>query len=591
MFEIPKSNNYSLQNNITTASFINDSVKIHQFEYPSHLYKSELIQHNKSLDEYELEIYETFVESLELNKPNIELYKQQPYLTFSIRLKLIDFLLKMSIRLKILPFVFFKAVKIFDRYCSKRIVLLDQSQLIITTCLWIASKLQGGNNHFINLNNLDKLNSIKTINDLGYGSGGKFKGPTERFRLPKLHELVKLCGAKCKYDQGMFKQMELHVLSTLDWNFNDPSIEEFITYSHEFNVIKDNEFFKIKEFLSYISLYSYELIDINLIELSKVLVDLINETLNLTNQDYFYQRINYNKEITIEMSKYNFIKKNLIKSILNCSDFMLKLFNSKGPQQFFYSLNSIHRDPYTPPPSATSGGSTSSASSSIINKSNNSSNTNLHSNSISSTTSMNLNINNNSNNNSNNSSYIPPPHQLNSMNYNFQSPTSTPKNSIGAGIGGVVITGNSVPPVSAPPIISNDVSSTTNTVSPQPVFKPVVLSNLLKYNPANEILPNLVTTTSNNINEMNQINSNGGPPITHYNYKNFNHQPMNHHQLHHNSSSTSLNSSISSTKDHDYNSIFEYDPRKLGISTPLSDEESPTLPICKSNKFENVKSH
>lgn len=502
MYDIPKL--------ITAASFCNDQVSIHQFEYPSALYKSELIQHNKSLTEYDDDIYESLIESLELNKPNIDLYKQQPYLTFSIRLKLIDFLLKMSIRLKILPFVFFKAVKIFDRYCSKRIVLLDQSQLIITTCLWIASKLQGGNNHFINLNNLDKLNTIRTINDLGYGSGGKYKGPTERFRLPKLHELVKLCGAKCKYDQGMFKQMELHVLSTLEWNFNDPSIEEFITYSHEFNILKENEFFKIKEFLSYVSLYSNELIDTNTIELSKVIVDLVNEVLNLTPSDYFYQRINYNEDVVIEASKYSSIKKSLVKAILNASEFILKLFNSKGPQQFFFALSNIYKDPYSPVSRST------------------------------------LPYNN----------QYTPVHPHHATQFSTPNPTPPCTSSSFTSSSVSVSSYGFQSPASTPPTASGS--------SPQHVFKPVVSSNLLKYTSASPL-------------DYYSI------PHPHYNYKSSN---LHHHFPHQNNASQSSLSSTMS-RDHDYNSIFEYDPRRYGVSTPLSDEESPMLPLVKPN----IESH
>lgn len=77
-----------------------------QEKYPSQLYESEIKIHNQSLAEYDLDIYDIMVNLIETNKPNLSLYKQQPYLTFTIRLKLIDFLLKMSIRLKILPFVF-----------------------------------------------------------------------------------------------------------------------------------------------------------------------------------------------------------------------------------------------------------------------------------------------------------------------------------------------------------------------------------------------------------------------------------------------------------------------------------------------------
>ncbi|KAK6456167.1 cyclin-like protein, partial [Scheffersomyces xylosifermentans] len=318
-----------------------------QFDYSTELYESEVAVHNQSLDEYYEEIQEMMLSLIETNRPNLELYKQQPYLSFAIRSKLIDFLLKMSIRLKILPFVFFRAVRIFDRYCSKRIVLLDQAQLIITTCLWIASKVQGGNNHFVNLNNLEKVPAIKTINDLGYGSGGKYWGPTERFRLPKLHELVKLCGAKCKYDQGMFKQMEIHVLSTLDWSLSDPGIEEYIIASDEFSIMPafsdNNELFKVKEFLSYICLYAYELIDINILELSQVMMDLINESFELLPGDRCYQRVLVgDSPVQIETSHYKYIKRNMIKAVLNASEYILRLFNTKGPQYFYHQVNLVY---------------------------------------------------------------------------------------------------------------------------------------------------------------------------------------------------------------------------------------------------------
>ncbi|KAI3404641.2 HGC1 [Candida oxycetoniae] len=327
-----------------------------QVNYPQELYESEIRIHKQNFSEYDLDIYDAMVDLILSSRPNLQLYKEQPYLTFAIRLKLIDFLLKMSVRLKILPFVFFKAIKLFDRYCSKRIVLLEQSQLIITTCLWIASKIVGGNNHFVNLTNLDKIGvkNFKTIADLGYGSGGKYLGPTERFRLPKLHELVKLCGAKCKYDSGMFKQMEVHVLNTLEWSLNDPSIEEFIISSHEFCIINQeeafasNEFFKIKEYISYASLYSHELIDVNVVELGQVCLDLINEVFKLSPTNGNYQTLLDSDDlqpIKFDMNRYRLIKRSLIKAILNSSDFLVKLFNTRGPrflyQQICYQFSAV----------------------------------------------------------------------------------------------------------------------------------------------------------------------------------------------------------------------------------------------------------
>lgn len=438
--------------------------QIHQFDYLATLYKHELLHHNRALDEYDLEICDSFTAAVDAARPNIDLYKQQPYLTFAIRGKLIDFLLKMSIRLKILPFVFYRAVRIFDRYCLKRIVLLDQSQLIITTCLWIAAKLQGGNNHFINLGNLDKMLQVKTILDLGYGSGGKYKGPTERFRLPKLHELVKLCGAKCKYDQGMFKQMELHVLATLDWSFNDPLVEEFVVYLHEFSVLKENEFFKIKEFLAYVLLYQPELIDVSVIETGKVLLDVVNEALDMDENNYFYQRLNYSEDVVMDAARYRHIKKHLVKAVLNASEFALKLFASKGPQQLVHAIHTKYGDATAPA--------------------------------------------------------IPAPHQMLLL-YTFQSPAATP---------------------------------TKN----QHIYRPVALPT------QKADLPHIVT-------------SHPHP----YAYR------QQQQQHNHSALQTSLNLLVLLLKDHDMNLIFEYDPRRYGISTPLLDDELPKLPLVKPRAIEH----
>lgn len=327
-----------------------------QYEYPTALYDHEVYHHQAVVDEYDDDIYGTMMGLIEQNRPNVELYKQQPYLTPPIRLKLIDFLLKMAVRLKILPFVFYKAVRIFDRYCLKRIVLLDQLQLIITTCLWIAAKVQGGNNHFVNLANLDRVSCIKTINDVGYGAGGKYLGPTERFRLPKLHELVKLCGAKCKYDQGMFKQMELHVLTTLEWLLNDPGIEEFLVLLREFTVIPllvddqgipqqllVNEMFKIKEFLSYVALYLFELVDTHTVHVAHVICDLINETFNLQPGHPCHQHVGQMLDhplatSALDFAQYKAVKKQLIRLVLALTEFVLKLFGSKGPQYLYHQV-------------------------------------------------------------------------------------------------------------------------------------------------------------------------------------------------------------------------------------------------------------
>lgn len=311
-------------------------------DYSSTLYASEIEQHEQVVDEYRDEIYEALVNSCKTNIPNIEAFQKQPYLTFSIRLKLLDFLFKMSVRLKALPFVFYRAVKIFDRYCCKRIILLDKAQLIISTCLWLAAKFEGGNSHFVNLNNIEKLASVKTINDLGYGAGGKFKGPTERYRMPKLNEFIKLCGTKCNYSVKQFKQMELHILKTLNWSFNDPSIEEFIVQSQEFSILKQNELFQVKRFISYVSVYSFALMNVGVLNLCLVITDLVNEILKTRETSNHYDKLCH----SINRKDYLFIKQHLIKAIVDASGPLLCYFNSKGPNYFHHNVMNIYTNSF-----------------------------------------------------------------------------------------------------------------------------------------------------------------------------------------------------------------------------------------------------
>lgn len=98
-----------------------------QEKYPKELYQSEIRVHNQSLAEYDLDIYDIMVDLIESSKPNLSLYKQQPYLTFTIRLKLIDFLLKMSIRLKILPLCFSKLLKYLIDIVLKNSIVRSKS--------------------------------------------------------------------------------------------------------------------------------------------------------------------------------------------------------------------------------------------------------------------------------------------------------------------------------------------------------------------------------------------------------------------------------------------------------------------------------
>lgn len=313
-------------------------LNLKQQEYPAPLYESENLQHDYAIREYADELYDSLTRLSETRRPRMELYEQQPALTNDIRIKLINFAVRMSVRLKLLPFVLYRAIKIFDRYCCERVVALDLAQLLVSTCLWISSKIQGGNNHYVNLDNIEQVPSFRTITDLGYGAGGRFNGPTERFRPPKLHELVRLCGSRCNYSKSQFKQMELHILTTLNWELAEPSIEECIITSADFNVANKGEIFSIKTFLSYMSLFSYELVPVNIFDMGQVTLDLINEVLGLDETDHYFQRLNPifgRHRRAMDLHYYAYIKEHLLYAVLTHSQNVIKILNLRGAHRLY----------------------------------------------------------------------------------------------------------------------------------------------------------------------------------------------------------------------------------------------------------------
>lgn len=322
-----------------SGTFSNSHVSIHQLKYPANLYKREVKNHETCIHEYESDIVETMMVALDATAPNIHLYNRQPFLDSTVRFKLVDFLLKMLVRLKLLPFVFCRAVRFFDRYCLKRIVLLDQAQLIITTCLWIAAKIHGGNNHFANLTSDSTNCSVRTIADLGFGSGARFRGPTERFRMPKVNELVKLCGKRCNYDASMFNQMEMHIMSALEWRFNDPGIDDFMVHSHEHRIpnnedTHDNhrEFFMMKQFVAYAGCYAYDLVAYSPLQVANAAVDLINKTFSLYEHDVCFQTLNHSILVDETVADVRDIQCHLMQAVVTASPYLMMMFGSRGPQ-------------------------------------------------------------------------------------------------------------------------------------------------------------------------------------------------------------------------------------------------------------------
>lgn len=183
--------------------------------YPIELSNSELLAHYETIQEYHQEISANVIAQSTKFKPDHKLIDQQPDMNpLQTRNKIVTFLFELSVMTRVTNGVFFHAVRLYDRYCSKRVVLKDQAELVVGSCLWLAAKTWGGCNHI--------------INNVSVPTGGRFYGPNPRARIPRLSELVHYCGGSDVFDESMFIQMERHILDTLNWDVYESMINDYI---------------------------------------------------------------------------------------------------------------------------------------------------------------------------------------------------------------------------------------------------------------------------------------------------------------------------------------------------------------------------
>jgi hypothetical protein len=123
--------------------------------------------------------------------PDANLIDMQREVQWFMRPYLIDFLLEAHAAFALLPETLFLTVNLLDRYCSRRVVYKQHYQLVGCAALLIASK---------------------------YGD--------KKDRVPQIHELNNMCCGV--YDAGMFVQMEMHVLNTLEWNVGHPTVDFYM---------------------------------------------------------------------------------------------------------------------------------------------------------------------------------------------------------------------------------------------------------------------------------------------------------------------------------------------------------------------------
>jgi len=139
--------------------------------------------------------FSTMEEASNVNPSMIDL---QPEVKWFMRPYLVNFIIQIHASLKLKPETLFLCWNIIDRYCAKRIAFKQHYQLIGCTALWIAAKYE------------DK-----------------------KSRVPSLRELRMMCSNV--YEESMFKEMEVHILSTLDWTIGHCSLESVLQLCVKFS--------------------------------------------------------------------------------------------------------------------------------------------------------------------------------------------------------------------------------------------------------------------------------------------------------------------------------------------------------------------
>ncbi|ODQ48406.1 hypothetical protein PICMEDRAFT_19734, partial [Pichia membranifaciens NRRL Y-2026] len=122
----------------------------------------------------------------------------QPEVKWFMRPYLVNFIVQMHSSLKLKPQTLFLCWNIIDRYCARRIAFKQHYQLIGCTALWIASKYE------------DK-----------------------KSRVPTVKELNTMCSNV--YDDSMFREMEIHILSTLNWSIGHTTLEDILQLAVKFS--------------------------------------------------------------------------------------------------------------------------------------------------------------------------------------------------------------------------------------------------------------------------------------------------------------------------------------------------------------------
>ncbi|RDA82868.1 hypothetical protein CP532_4232 [Ophiocordyceps camponoti-leonardi (nom. inval.)] len=160
------------------------------------------------------------------------LIDMQREIQWYMRPYLIDFLIEAHAAFVLLPETLFLTVNLLDRYCSRRVVYKHHYQLVGCAALLIAAK---------------------------YGD--------KKDRVPQISELSNMCCAL--YDGGMFSQMEMHLLDTLEWTIGHPTVDFYthlmVTYEGH-----DPEMDCMASYLSEMALYHRDFVGVRPSTLARV---------------------------------------------------------------------------------------------------------------------------------------------------------------------------------------------------------------------------------------------------------------------------------------------------------------------------------
>lgn len=193
--------------------------------------------------------------------PDVLSIDMQTEIKWSMRPYLMEFLIEVHNSLSLLPETLYLAVSILDRYCSRRVVFRKHFQLVGCTALLVASK---------------------------YGEASK--------RVPHIRELQSMC---CdQYEESMFMQMEVHVLTNLEWHVGAPTVDEFLNLALV-GTVPDPQLKNMALYISQMALSQRDFVSVRPSEMAKCSLDLARIVTGKRDQAHGQAAWTFHYDVTI----------------------------------------------------------------------------------------------------------------------------------------------------------------------------------------------------------------------------------------------------------------------------------------------------